>query len=73
MPTSPRLVVLVDGLGVWRDALDDPRREALDDLDRLLAEGPRHGIVMAAAADRTGSVPLVPRRRHRAEVGVPAG
>ena len=35
-----------------------PAIELLDDLDRVLTEGPRHGIVMAATADRAGSVPL---------------
>ena len=55
---EPCLVVLVDGFSALRAALEDPRQELLDDLDRVLTEGPRHGIVMAATADRAGSVPL---------------
>jgi S-DNA-T family DNA segregation ATPase FtsK/SpoIIIE len=55
---EPCLVVLVDGFSALRADLEDPRHELLDDFDRVLTEGPRHGIVMAATADRAGSVPL---------------
>ena len=57
--SAPGLVVAVDGWGALRADLEaSGDYDEFDQLDRVLAEGPQHGIVMALSADRVGSVPL---------------
>jgi S-DNA-T family DNA segregation ATPase FtsK/SpoIIIE len=53
-----RLVVMIDGIGAVRSVLGDLDHELLDDFDRLLADGPGVGVVVAAAASDMASVPL---------------
>jgi S-DNA-T family DNA segregation ATPase FtsK/SpoIIIE len=55
---DPRLLVLVDGFATWRTQLEDGRRyDLLDDLDRVLREGPAVAIVAAMSVDGLAGVP----------------
>jgi S-DNA-T family DNA segregation ATPase FtsK/SpoIIIE len=54
------IVLLVDGYGALVAAHDDPAGyELLDDLERIIVDGPQVGITMAAAAERAAAVPSV--------------
>jgi len=59
-PTAdrPLVLVLVDGVAGLRSALDDVAGlAALDALSRVVADGAAVGMIVAASADRPGSVP----------------
>ena len=63
----PRVLVLVDGLAALIAALPEVGPGCVDDLVRVLADGPPVGIHVAATADRPGAVPtavaaLLPQR-----------
>ena len=54
----PRLLVLIDGLPALRAELEEARRyDLLDELDRVLAEGPEVGVAAAIAVDRLAGIP----------------
>jgi S-DNA-T family DNA segregation ATPase FtsK/SpoIIIE len=53
-----RIVLVVDGVGVLRSVLGELDHDLLDEFDRLLADGPGVGVVVAAAASDMASVPL---------------
>ncbi len=54
----PLVLVLVDGVAALRGALDGSAGlAALDALERVVADGPALGLVVAAAADRPASLP----------------
>lgn len=52
------IVVVIDGVGAVRSVLGDLDHELLDEFDRILADGPSVGVVVAAAAADMASVPL---------------
>jgi S-DNA-T family DNA segregation ATPase FtsK/SpoIIIE len=55
---APDVVVLVDGIEALRDCFDDASGQTiLEDFDRVVAQGPDVGMVIAAAAERVGAVP----------------
>jgi DNA segregation ATPase FtsK/SpoIIIE, S-DNA-T family len=55
---APAVVVVIDGLDSLRAAFDDVAGQTvLDDLARVLADGPGAGIHVAASARRPGSLP----------------
>ncbi len=55
---EPRLVVLVDGFGSWRDDLESGHHtDAIDVFGRVYADGPPLGIHCAIAADHVGAIP----------------
>ena len=57
-PRPPRLLVLIDGLPALRAELEEARRyDLLDELDRVLAEGPEVGVAAAIAVDRLAGIP----------------
>lgn len=54
----PRLVVLIDGLAGFRAAWPDTGpTPLLDDLVRVLADGPELGVLAVLSAERAGTVP----------------
>jgi S-DNA-T family DNA segregation ATPase FtsK/SpoIIIE len=54
----PDVLVLVNGVAALRSALDGlDGLAALDALERVIVDGPRHGLFASVAADRPGSVP----------------
>jgi S-DNA-T family DNA segregation ATPase FtsK/SpoIIIE len=53
-----RIVVVIDGVGTVRSVLGDLDHDLLDEFDRLLADGPGVGVVLAAAASDMASVPF---------------
>ncbi len=57
-PRPPRLIALIDGLPALRAELEESRRfDLLDELDRVLAEGPEVGLAAAITADRLAAIP----------------
>lgn len=55
---NPRLIVLIDGYGALVGEHDDgPGIAMIDELQRIIADGPGVGINTAIAADRAGAVP----------------
>ena len=53
------VVIIVDRLEVWRQAVaENLGPELADLLDRILVEGPAAGIVVAGGLDRPGALPL---------------
>jgi S-DNA-T family DNA segregation ATPase FtsK/SpoIIIE len=64
----PRILVLIDNFGAFRQAYDTPDRAAtLEHLTAIMADGRSVGVHVVLSADRPGTVPsaitsLVPRR-----------
>lgn len=57
-PALPRILLLVDGIGALRDALDTPRlADAYAALLQIAGEGRQVGVHLALAAERPGAVP----------------
>jgi DNA segregation ATPase FtsK/SpoIIIE, S-DNA-T family len=57
--SGPRVVLVVDRLAAWRQAVAErlgPELAGL--LDRILVEGPAAGVVVAGGLDRPGALPL---------------
>ncbi len=55
---EPRLVVLVDGFGSWRDDLESGHHtDAMDVFVRVYADGPPLGIHCAITGDHVGAIP----------------
>jgi DNA segregation ATPase FtsK/SpoIIIE, S-DNA-T family len=52
------IVVVIDGVGALRSTLGDLDHELLDRFDRVLADGPGVGVVVAASATDVAAVPL---------------
>jgi S-DNA-T family DNA segregation ATPase FtsK/SpoIIIE len=55
---TSRVVVVIDGIGAVRSALADLDHDLVDEFDRVVADGPGVGVVVAAGAPDTTSVPL---------------
>jgi S-DNA-T family DNA segregation ATPase FtsK/SpoIIIE len=56
---GPRVLLVVDGLAAWRQAVAERLGpELADRLDRVLVEGPARGVVAAATIDRPTALPL---------------
>lgn len=66
--SEPRVLLLIDNFGAFRQAYDVPDRAAtLDALVSIMADGRSVGIHVVVAADRPGAIPsavmsLIPRR-----------
>ncbi len=61
---EPRLVVLIDGFGAWRDDLESSHHtSAIEAFGRVYADGPPLGIHCAITGDHVGAIP-----RHLAAV-----
>ena len=57
-PTTPTIVLLVDGFTSLRSTLlDAADGDELAWLDRLVHDGPRHGVVIAATIDQPSAAP----------------
>ncbi|MFN2555888.1 MAG: FtsK/SpoIIIE domain-containing protein, partial [Nitriliruptorales bacterium] len=55
---EPRIVLLLDGYTAFRADFDDPAAPAVvDDVTRIVAEGPELGVLTVVTADRVGGVP----------------
>ncbi|MBV9951357.1 MAG: FHA domain-containing protein [Acidimicrobiia bacterium] len=54
---SPRVVLVLDGLAAFRAQWDDSLSGVMEDLQRVFADGPDHGLHTVVAADRLGAVP----------------
>ena len=56
---APAVLLVVDALAAWRQVVAERLGgEVADRLDRVLVEGPSAGIVVAAAVERPGALPL---------------
>ncbi len=55
---EPRLLLLIDNFGGFRNEYEDSRDyELVDQLDRIYADGTHHGIHVVVSADQPGAVP----------------